>query len=1262
MIYFRFISIFIFSGVFTSAFAQVREVYKPSQLFSVISGETQKENRIILNHPDFYITVSGDILYVGRYSESYRVKPLADSWIEVPHTIANDLTKILEKRISQPFEMSDSLNRVGKITARGFFIATAFELVKENGPRLSTLISHSSSAVFQNNPFSSGRWVKVEVNEEGIYKITKSDLRRFGFSGDENSFLLSVYSSLTDASLGTQPISLWTKETEVATISETQEYYCRIPYWKGLSFNSSLKKWSHLQDVYDNHQYVFIGFGTANGKRMTTIDNSSLTTSSLTTEARNLVWIEDEVDNLLKSGSRWFGRPMNENSSQTFRLKLTNYKIGAPINFSTRVIARFPYNKTARFDLYEKNYSESMPFLQINPYGVDIAGTTGNYANEVLGTKQLNGMTDNELVVKYQFVTAAIATGWVDWIEADYPILLDQPKNNVSFFLTPAQNPNNTLVKVSGFSSSHLRVLNIDNEAEPQFVSSTINAGDVQFKWSYHPSKPNRFLVFDESVIPNNFGNYSTVNNFNFNAISTSTDYIILTTNDLLDQAQRLLNHRNQQGWNGVVVSVNQIYTAYSGGKQNIYGIRQFLKDVFLYTNQQLKNVLFFGDTSFDYKGLIKESPLKNVLPTFESSESLNQSNTYASDDFYSSLVTSMYDIGVGRLPVTTIENAKIVVDKLINYDNNSEFGDWRNTITFVADDGKTSNGDDYDLHTANAETVAAIVPSYLTTNKIYLINYPTVISSDGRRKPEVTRDLITTFNAGTIVVNYSGHGNSKVWTHERVLEGESFLTQLSNKNKLPFVITATCDFGKFDDNESQSSAELFILKQDAGAIGLFTTTRLVYTSYNYQGGGGTYLTNNLALNYSLFEYLFQKTNAGKNYSVGEIYRLSKNRIGYTDENLKKFALLADPAMRLHFPRQASSFFKSNLSAYSSYDTLSLTTLQLNQLSGKTFSVDNQPMNNFNGEILVRLKGEDQKITIPEWASRPAGTFYMEGADIYRGLATVKNGNFDVRFFLPKDVVENSRSAKFSGYYWNDVTDGYLTTPKTFFKYNNQITTYDQTPPDIHLFVNDSTFQNGQTVSPQSVIIAMISDSSGINTTGLGIGHQLMGIIDGHVNDFIDLSKYYIASKDDFRKGMIAYPLHSLSAGQHTFSVKVWDSFNNGSTANISFLISDTNELQVDDVVPYPNPFSDKVNLYFTHNLVNGELKIKANIFTVNGLLIRTIKNYLTDSSNHAKIEWDGLDQQGDHVANGIYLVSVTIEDLKLGKKFSKIAKVFYLK
>lgn len=1220
----------------------------------------------ILSNPDLYITPDNQIFYLGVSETDYKVNPLPGSWVEINLSKYSSGTEFPDIRIASDNNLPRLSKQIGFVNGNILVLSKLFTV--ENLPQIQSVQSPVFKKLTADGPlsqFSTGKWIKYTVPEGGVFKLTASDLINAGFSEQNDQRNLTVYSSngLKPEFSGTTELPLLSEKPESSQWDSGQIWYFYTESTKGLTYNAVKNGMSFFDDIYSNEHFVFIGFKNSPGTRIGTVGGALISNAEEVTTAKSMVWENPDYENILKSGEKWYSQRISANSSMMMTKRLQEYKTGTLVNLSSSVICQYDEKNTAKMSIRESGRDVVKDIItgDSNP---------SDYGSQVATEKTVSGvissLSSDRAIIEYAVTCPGSAIGWVDWFTLEYQKDLQLPKTKTDFYFPGLSAEKQVNIWLKGFENSLQVVLNITDPLKPEAVNSEIMAGEVRFGWTLKPRQSNRFFVFNKVSGVTSLSSLPSVQ-VTAPALSSvfnpGVDYIIVAPKSFSPAVTRLLAHREKQGWVGSPAYVEDIYLVYSGGKQNGPAIRKFLADVYQSGGQKLKNVLLFGDASFDLKGINGSKPFPGLIPTFESSESLVIDYTHCSDDEYSQIsFEEQFSVGVGRIPVSSLADAENMVDKLINYDLGSDQGDWRSLVTMVADDGITSNGDDGDLHTSNAETVATQIPSYLSKRKIYTVSYPTITTSAGRRKPEVTTALLDAFNQGSAVINYSGHGNTKVWTHERVFDIGTFLPRLKNKNRLSFLITATCDFGKFDDPDDQSGAEMLVTNKETGVAGIFTTTRLVYTDKSISG------YNNLALNYHLFKNLYKKNESGKNLSIGEIFVLTKRKFANTDgqnkykvdKNVRKFALLADPAMRLLLP-EGNGFLTQSDTTFNSTDTVSFTTMKENVISGKVVDLLGNQDQTFNGTCFIRLKAEPVLVLIPEWKSRPSSeikSYYIDGPDIFRGLVSVSSGSFTLKFLAPRDVLSNTVPTNLSGYYWNNERSGLLTSPKIFYQAGNNLGKTDSLPPDIVLYVNDSTFSNGQKVSQSSTLFARIKDESGINTTGLGIGHQLSGVFNDDNSSEVDFSQFYTAEKDNYQKGLVEYPLRSLSEGDYTFRLKVWDAFNNGTESEIKFTITNDNELAVENVFPYPNPFEENVRFFFNHNQNQTDLQVSLSIYTINGLLIRTLKQNFSVSSGGEFLEWDGKDSDHDHVSNGIYIARAKIKDLRSGKTETKIIKL----
>jgi hypothetical protein len=633
-----------------------------------------------------------------------------------------------------------------------------------------------------------------------------------------------------------------------------------------------------------------------------------------------------------------------------------------------------------------------------------------------------------------------------------------------------------------------------------------------------------------------------------------------------------------------------------------------------------------------------------------------------ASYDDYFGVVTalnqSLINISVGRFPVSTSTQAKIAVDKTINASVRykiatqnasqvSNFGDWRNVLTFVADDEDTSTH--VDNADSSAREVADLYPAF-NLDKIYIDAYPMVSYAGGRRYPDANKAIKMRMEKGTLVIAYFGHGGGNGWSQERILE-ISDINNFKNKYNQPLMVTLTCSFGWYD-KPATSPAELVFLNENGGASALITTTR--DTGPNKEFGE------------KLFTEMGRKVD-GKYQTIGEIHRKAKNvqTVGGATGSARVVYLMGDPAMKINIPNQhvvTDEILGEDLQPIDTLKALTKVTVK-----GRVTDDTGNTLTDFNGNVFPSIF--DKKVTqktLEQVPASPMREFTVQKNVIFKGNATVTNGNFEFSFFIPKDINYEYGKGKISYYaasanddagsYYDNIIIGGM-TDKPFS---------DDKGPDISIFLNDEKFVPGGITNPNPVLILKLKDEYGINTTGNGIGHDLVAILDSNVEKQMVLNDYYLADQDSYNSGTVRYPLQNLTTGSHTLKVRAWDINNNPSEASIDFVVKTDEKLELANVLNYPNPFTTKTAFLFEHNQPMETFDILIHIFTVSGKLVKTIQVpalFLEGSNNHKVsnlFDWDGRDDFGDKIGKGVYLYRLTVRNSQ-GQTAEKIEKIAIL-
>ncbi len=850
--------------------------------------------------------------------------------------------------------------------------------------------------------------------------------------------------------------------------------------------------------------------------------------------------------------------------------------------------------------------------------------------------------------------------GALDWVEAVYdraPVA----QNGVLRFATPGGRTGRLEIPIQGFAaapevwdvteSGSIRRLGVRQEGGAFLVQ--VEVTDL----------PREMVAFDAA------GAYVAglprrgrgVPNQNLHGLGGTPAYVVVAHPAFIEQATRLADYRRtRDGLEPVVVSTDQIDNEFASGSTDMRAIRDYLK--FLYDRAPTaaaipRYLLLFGDGHFDYRR-INDGAVENFVPVYETENMISRSNSYTSDDYFGLLADGAglwqttderVQLGIGRLPVRTAAEASDFVGKIELYESPASLGAWRSTVTFVGDDNYPNEWD-HDLHVLNADGTARVAEATdptLTVQKIYTPTYPLVNTVVGNRRPAATEAVLRSLNEGTLIWNYSGHGSPENLGDERYFT-EDVLNRLDNRTRPAIFVTATCSFGKFDLEVNQSLAEQVLLRPQGGGIAMFTTVRLVYTSQNPTDD------TNFGLNVTLTDQMLRRDADGRPRTLGDALFSTKNtRIGASFNN-RKFNLLGDPAMRIGLPEQRVQI--ETPPTFRAYDEATV--------SGQVLGADGQPDAGYSGVVDVQVYDAQRiaelprvtgKFSIPyylrlEPGGPVDGRYTVQTDAIYAGRATVTAGQFQATFRVPQDVSYSGLPAKVFVYGVAGARDASGASRGAIVSAQAGTRPDDATGPDVRLFIGDTTFVSGGIAPPEAVLVARISDASGINTVGAGVGHELLLTIDGDDAKAVDVGRYFAGDLDNYRAGTIRFPLPRLAPGPHTARLTAWDAVNNSNTAEVQFLVTDAEGLEVRNLFPYPNPTAGPTRFTFEHNLPAGTpAKVQLRVYTINGRVVRTIDGDAALPggilpAGLVQIPWDGRDDDFDRLATGVYLFRLRVE------------------
>ncbi|MDD3064412.1 MAG: type IX secretion system sortase PorU, partial [Massilibacteroides sp.] len=724
-------------------------------------------------------------------------------------------------------------------------------------------------------------------------------------------------------------------------------------------------------------------------------------------------------------------------------------------------------------------------------------------------------------------------------------------------------------------------------------------------------------------------------------------DMIIIAPESFTVQAERLAKaHREKDSLSVHVVDPQTIYNEFSSGTPDATAYRRFMKMFYDRSTSETdtpKYLLLFGDGAFDNRQLTtdwKMVNMNNFLLTFQSENSIdagtsNNIKSFVTDDYFGfledreggNIKEADVDIGIGRFPVRTVTQAKNAVDKVISYMNNAEFGSWKNTVCFLADDG--NQADNYTtLHMFQADQLAEQIlknnPEYIAKKLFFDAHKKDNSSSGFATYPTIRTNLIQQLKEGTFLLNYTGHGSKDSWSDEKVLV-QSDINQFSYK-QLPLWITATCDFTPFDALLTSAGEDVF-LNAKSGGIALFTTMRIAYPS------------SNLSINSTLLKYLFKRTN--ENYpTLGEVFKQTKRDLGNLDQRLN-FILIGDPALRLNYPQSEIRITEINGQPVSDVN-VNFSALEKVTIKGMILNPNESKNESFNGEINPTVFDSQTSITTLN-NNNTGVTFEFNDFSnkLFIGNEKVTNGEFEFSFTVPKDISYSNKIGKMS-FYASDPTTG-NEAKGSFLNYTVGGTEGEiedvEGPQIIALYLNDSTFTEGGQVNKTPLLVVQLWDTTGVNITGSSIGHDITLVIDGQSSQTYNLNAYYKKISDAEGEGIIYFSIPELTSGFHSAELKVWDILNNSTTTTFTFEVIEGLKPKLYELLAAPSPARESVTFYLYHNRPESTVKMSVQVYDMMGRL--QWKGETQGSSGidlPLTIQWNLQNGYGSRLRPGIYI------------------------
>nr|WP_298994204.1 type IX secretion system sortase PorU [uncultured Polaribacter sp.] len=1117
------------------------------------------------------------------------------------------------------------------------------------------LILSSQIAISQNNSvLSSGTWFKFSVDTTGVFKIDRNLLQSIGIStsglnprkihiyGNGGQLLPELNSAFRYNDLQENAIYI---EGETDGSFDTNDFilfYAKGPHdWVVDTTNETA---THRQNIYSDKAYYFITVNETDGKRILAKTVNNNTAAATISIFDDFTFIEKEEKSILAAGTQWFyNEDFNITNTQEFKIPFPNAASGEELEVSVRGVTNSVINSSMAVQL------NSQDIFTINYPGINASSLTKAIALE-RSAKVTNSSENLAISITYDNNGNPSASAFLDYVEVIGKKNLRFSDFQFSFRSFQQANATGTIAYQIQNGANAFQVWDVTDYINPKQIVNE-DAG-TNFTFKDNAGELREYIILDQNdfYIPETTQN-SRVENQNLHALQ-DINYIIITNEELSNQAQRLADyHQNNSNLTTKVVLIDEIYNEFSSGSKDITGVRDFIKYIYdsnTTPDKKLQYVCFFGDASYDYKDRIEAN--NNIVPVKLSTISFNLASSYVTDDFFVMLdadegimsTSHTIDVVSSRIPVSTVSEATDVIDKILSYYSKEAIGDWRNTITLLADDIDVAGEEVIEQGVESiADEIKANKPIF-NINKIYADAFVQENSAGGERYPEVNKAITNAVEKGTLVFDYFGHGGEDGFASERFLDKEQ-IQSFNNANTLPLLITVTCDFSRFDNPNRITAGELNFKNKNGGSASMITTTREVFISTGQR------------FNEQLIRVLFGFNN--EDYTIAEALAVAKNQFSSS----QKFFIyyFGDPAMKLAIPEPNVRITKMNdKDITQSLDTIKA--LSKIKFEGVVTDNSNNILSNFNGTLSTTIFDKTiDKQTLDNDGFGVVMTFDTQDSKLFRGKSTIENGAFSFDFIVPKDIKIAFGKGKISFYAENGEIDKAGANFDITVGGINQNAPEDNIGPEIGLFMNDESFIDGGNTNASPNLIATFSDASGINTSITAVDHDIIAILDGDTSNPIVLNDFYQTELNDFTKGKVVYKFQDLEVGPHTLTLKAWDTYNNSSETTLNFVVVSDTILNLENVLNYPNPFVNYTEFWFNHNKPNEPLEVQVQIFTVSGKLVKTINQNIQTTGNLSReIVWNGLDDFGNKIGKGVYVYKLKVKSTTsnlVSEKYEKL-------
>ena len=1108
------------------------------------------------------------------------------------------------------------------------------------------LRAYPTSYYTTSSRLSSGHWVKIATDAEGIYQLTYDQLKAMGFDDPSKVQVYGYGATQFADNLFTTRAPDDIKPTATLHTADGRILFFGqgdVSVWVNSVTGSEASRFNVRRNYYDTRSYYFL----SDSEGAAALPCKSETQASADLAPLDfhfhLDYFEDEVQTPINGGVGYHGAEVKAGDNIPYSVRIRNFRpTDAYSNGIFNYFVAISAKSSVKLSVTMEGEADKESEYHTSAWSI----ADGEYTayNDARGSLTFTGseskpLADTELRFTVDIPSVTLRYAAPDRAAVRYPRanIIDDTDPMLIINYPRAESQEGRQVVFSEVNSAdELMVWCIDNLTEIAAYPTSYDAGSRTLSYVLPESYTRRSVVFRPSATypaPTVVGDVPAQNLHG----SATPDMLIITVPEYLEPARRLAEaHTVYQGLSVKVVLQDEIFNEFSSGARDAMAYRRYAKMYYDRRPEKFRYMLIFGPCNYDNRS-IEVAHLDRVL-TYQNTlerQSASTITNYASDNYFAMLADDYnhdnihlraYSIAVGRVPATTPAQANDYVDKAIRHLRSAP--DYRayGRALLCAGEG------DRNTHLNHSVEVADTMRTYRPD--FTFINVPDQLYRE--RGIDVAnsayRDIVRQeLQRGVGYFTYSGHGDPNFIGDQH--QWDRTLAASVKYDVMPMVMFSSCDQYCYDRNLN-CLIEAMLFAPEGGCLAGVGASRSVYISYNQLS------CVSLARAYS-------EARPGDTY--GDIYVRSRQhvlqmradgKIPTPDEALVNtliYNLAGDPALPVYAPE--CSAVVAEIDGRDPADgAIEVKPLKPFHVKGSVTGADGSTDTGFNGKVTVRILAAP--VTAETYNTRNEDNY--EPATVTQQFVTlvdvetdVRDGRFDavINSPVPSPVGDN----RLIVYAIDDATG------RTALASLSGITVGDFVPDDyteadfaapgiIQFYAGDPDFVSGSEMQAVVPVTAVIDPSvCGLDFSENGIATRTSISVDGLRT--VDRLDRFVRRNDDGTV-TLATTVDGLSEGVHSLTLTVVSNAGRLDRSTIDFVVVsrlDRPSVETED---------DLARESATFDLAPAT-------GSANTLLITDSRGNTVRRVSGVKFPytWDLNDTAGNPVADGRYTVTALIRD-----------------